>query len=348
MVAPLHERARRPAVHPSAPSLRVRRRRAFTASETVRALFVALAVATLLGSDALVQLARQQPYGTSRTVQLGAAHALDRIANAFSLNRPADALNRALGREAPPPVDVAAVLARQAAPVPPPATIPLDVNPVTGRRWVTAEEPLRVLLAGDSMMRELGSAIQERTPGDLVSSQLDYRVSTGLSRPDFFDWPGRLGQVIAQTDPEAVVLLFGTNDDQNLAVGGGVLEAGSGPWLEEYGRRVGLVMDLLHYEQVTVHWVAMPPMRSAGFNEAMSKLNQVFRAQAASRPWVHVVDLTPAVAGSDGRYAAYLPGSDGAPETVRQEDGVHFSRAGANRAGALVWSDIAARWGVEG
>ncbi len=346
MAAPLHHANRTP--HASgASSPRLRQRRPFTALETLRAMVVAFVVAALLGSGALLRLAEQQPYGTARTVEVALARANDRLANAFSLNRPADAIDAALGRGRAEPVDVEALAAQRAAEAPAPATtIPLDVNPETGRRWITVDQPLRLLLAGDSMMRELGSAISTVAPSELTRAELDYRVSSGLSRPDFFDWPTQLAQLAATHDPEAVVLLFGTNDFQNLAVDGAVLDAGSPAWIAEYSRRVGLVMDLLRRGDATVHWVALPPMRSAGFDAGMAQLNEVYRQQAATRPWVAVVELAPVLGGSDGAYAAHLPGADGTPESIRQEDGVHFSRAGANRAAAAVWADVVGEWGV--
>ena len=47
--------------------------------------------------------------------------------------------------------------------------------------------------------------------------------------------------------------------------------------------------------------------------------------------------LTRSVLGDpDGGYAAYLPAGDGTPTLMRQDDGIHFSRAGADRAAAAV------------
>ena len=341
MAAPVHIRSR--AARPTRTPFK--KRRPFRSDQTVGALVVAFVVATLLGSQSLVELARQQPYGTSRTVSLTLAQGVDRVAQALSLDRPARAMKDWTGKTPPVLVDVEALVQRQAV-VPPTtaSTIPLDVNPATGLRYISVEEPLRVLLAGDSMMRELGTAMQELAPTDLTNIRLDYRISSGLSRPDYFDWPSKLAQLLDSYEPEAVVVLFGTNDHQDVEVNGRVLAVDSPEWLTEYHRRVGLVMDLLHRPGLTLTWVALPAMRSAGFSTAMARLSEVYRVEAASRPWVSLVNSGAAIDAADGSYAAALPAAGSEPVVMRQDDGVHFSKAGAQRAGLVVWGNVAQRW----
>lgn len=347
MAAPIRSprRSDRPAAPATAP---FRKRRPYRSDQTVGAMVVAFVVAMLLGSQSLVNLAGQQPYGARRTVLLGMAKGLHSFSHALLLDQPAARLGELTGKEPPVKVDVEAVVQQQAAAPPTTAsTIPLDINPATGKRYVTAEEPLRVLLAGDSMMRELGGALMDTADSALAQVTLDYRVSSGLSRPDYFDWPSRLATKLDELQPEAVVLMFGANDHQDVEIDGQILRADSPEWLAEYGRRVGLVMDLLHRGDLTVTWVALPPMRSATFSTAMASLSEVYRAEAADRPWVHVVDGGAGVSAPDGSFAAYLPGSDGAPVVLRQEDGIHYSTAGADRAAASVWADVVQRWGLD-
>lgn len=347
MVAPI--RSPRSAARPAAPATApFRKRRPYRSDQTVGAMVVAFVVAMLLGSQSLVNLAGQQPYGARRTVLLGMAKGLHSFSHALLLDQPAAKLGALTGKEPPVRVDVEAVVQQQAVTPPTtPSTIPLEVNPATGKRYVTAEEPLRVLLAGDSMMRELGGALMDTADGRLTEVTLDYRVSSGLSRPDYFDWPSRLATKLDELDPEAVVLMFGANDHQDVEIDGEILRADSPEWLAEYGRRVGLVMDLLHRGDMTVTWVALPPMRAADFSAAMASLSDVYRREAERRPWVHVVDGGAGVAAPDGSFAAYLPGGDGAPVVLRQEDGVHYSTAGAARAAASVWQDVVGRWGLD-
>lgn len=326
-----------------------RKRRPYRSDQTVGAMLIAFLVAVLLGSQSLVELAAQQPFGTRRTILLGTARGVDRFAHALSLDRPARIVNGWTGKVPQEQIDVEALIEQQQAGAPPtPSTIPLDVNPETGMRYVTPAEPLRVLLAGDSMMRELGASIEDVASPELTDITLDYRVSSGLSRPDFFDWPSHLAQLLVEDRPEAVVLLFGTNDDQNVEVDGKVLTARSPEWMAEYRRRVGVVMDLLDRPGLTVTWVTLPAMRSADFSGAMSALSDVYRSEAQHRPWVHVVDGGAAIEGPGGAYATHLPGGDGSDVLMRQEDGVHLSRPGADRATVAIWDDVVQRWDLDG
>ena len=84
-------------------------------------------------------------------------------------------------------------------------------------------------------------------------------AATGLSRPDYYDWPAHLAQDTATGNPEVVVLLVGANDDQPLETpGGGVADFATPEWVTEYGRRAGALMDQVRREGRTVVWVGLP------------------------------------------------------------------------------------------
>ena len=53
----------------------------------------------------------------------------------------------------------------------------------------------------------------------VVETTVDYKVSSGLARPDFFDWPAHLRGELPAVDPDIVVVTFGGNDAQGLAAG---------------------------------------------------------------------------------------------------------------------------------
>jgi hypothetical protein len=271
------------------------------------------------------------------------------VASAASLDRPVRALEGWTGRTPDASVDVAAVL-QGTSPLPaPPTTIPLDVNPETGLRWIDAAAPLRIHLVGDSLMADLAGAIESLAPVERTRITLDHRVSSGLSRPDFFDWPSHLARLLQDpaAAPEAVVVLFGPNDYQDVEADGSVLAAGSPAWDALYRTRIATVMDLLQRPGTTLTWVALPAMRDPQFSEAMAHLSGLYRDEARTRPWVSVVELGPVLDRTDGGYARDLTGPDGTTPLLRQDDGVHLTRAGADRAAVPVWADLARRWGID-
>lgn len=317
----------------------LRPRRRASARDTVRGAVAAFVVAGLLGSGALVDLAERQPFGWPRDVLVGAAGSLDRVANALSLNRPADAAADLLGRGGPE-ADVEAILEERRAEPPPEAPEEVEL------RAVTAAAPLTMYVGGDSMVRELGAAMKEVVADRPVVSTTDFKVISGLTRDDYYDWPARLAEVVAGDRPEAIVLMFGSNDFQGIRTDGGeVFEEGSAGWREEYRRRVADVMDLLEHPGTTVHWVGLPVMRSDEFSEHARLMNDIYRAQAADRPWVTYVSTYEAFADAGGHYAAYLE-VDGALQAMRQEDGVHWSSPGARRAASTVFAAVAETWAI--
>ena len=65
--------------------------------------------------------------------------------------------------------------------------------------------------------------------------------------------------------------MFGANDGQPREIpdGGPVFKVRTPQWQAEYRQRVGATMDLLAGQGSLVHWVGMPNMRKAAFDERM-------------------------------------------------------------------------------
>jgi hypothetical protein len=192
-------------------------------------------------------------------------------------------------------------------------------------------------VGGDSLAGIFGqSLVRMSSDTGVISPVLDYRIATGLSRPDYFDWPRELLSVSEQQDPEVMVLVFGSNDSQGLInPAGEVYQPMSDGWRAEYARRVGGVMDLLHEPGRMLVWVSLPPMRDGEFSNRLMDINTIFRAEAAKRGVVYI-DSTTVVGDMSGSYAAYLADSTGHVELVREPDGVHLTRAGGDRLAAWV------------
>ena len=49
-----------------------------------------------------------------------------------------------------------------------------------------------------------------------VTTYLDGRIDTGLTRPDYFNWPAELQVDLANQQPQLVVVMIGANDPQGL------------------------------------------------------------------------------------------------------------------------------------
>ena len=83
----------------------------------------------------------------------------------------------------------------------------------------TTANPAKVYIVGDSDAGTFGPYLETLLDGTLVTeTELNYKVSSGLARPDFFNWPVELEQKLPEVDPDIVVVTFGGNDSQGLSL----------------------------------------------------------------------------------------------------------------------------------
>jgi hypothetical protein len=140
----------------------------------------------------------------------------------------------------------------------------------------------------------------------------EYQISSGLLNTSYFDWYGYMASEMATYDPDIVVFMIGAND------------AYAGMDLALYRQRVGQLMDQLGDRRLI--WAGQPNMARADLVAAIPAMNQVYREEAAKRPWVRYVDTWSLTSDANGNFTPYLP--DGT--LARAADGVHFTSAGGN------------------
>lgn len=346
-------------------------------SRVLLTVAVSVVVTALFSSAHLVAIAGRAEYGPRRDALVAVAGGIHAVASAAGLDRPAAGLAAALGRAprgagtgvppgprggqaaGPTParagVLATATRARTAtAPAPPSgsptagaAVAPTRATAEPPRRRVAAERPLRVYVAGDSFAQPLGEEIAAMgARSAMVEVELDFRISTGLARPDYFDWPARLAEVAARpAAPEAVVVFMGANDDQNMITAEDALvEMTTREWRDEYRRRAAAAMDGFRAAGTPVFWVGLPIMREPHESAVARDINAALAAEAAARPWVRFVDIWAMFADASGRFAAFLPDGHGQMQEVRQRDGVHLQRVATREVAVRVYAALAATW----
>jgi hypothetical protein len=202
--------------------------------------------------------------------------------------------------------------------------------------------PAVVLIAGDSDAGTFGPYLETlMNETGVARTQLDYKVSSGLARPDFFDWPSHFREIVPQVAPDIVVVTFGGNDPQGLTDGvkadgspnfiiGEPTGDGDEEWRAEYGRRVGEVMDYLSSEGRTLVWVGIPNDDNPDVTLKLQVQDEVVRAEAAKRPQVKFVDTWKRFSGREGGWAEFvIDPRDNQAKDVRAEDGFHLNTVGA-------------------
>jgi hypothetical protein len=209
----------------------------------------------------------------------------------------------------------------------------------------TATAPLRVLSVGDSLGIDFGGAlVNDLSATGVVDAVLDAHVDTGLSRPDYFDWPLELHNDLLQYHPQIVVVFLGANDPQNIVTGDTSLVFGTAAWDAAYAARVGAFMHAATAAGARVLWVGMPPMADPGLNADMQVLNRIYQSQSVRHRGVTYFASWSVLSDPQGGFAYFLPDASGNVETVREPDGTHIAPAGAELLSRAVITDMDRLW----
>jgi len=327
-------------------------------------VIVALVLSAVLTGDRLASQARAMEYGPLRTVAVVAATPVEWLNHLLRIDRLTQTLKQAVApvltpdevAEEPgtPPGSVVPTGSPDASQTPPP-TEP-GGNGGSGEAPAgasysnpspTAVSPLTVVVSGDSMTEAFGKYLRSDLAETGVATGIhDFRFSSGLARPDFFDWPAHLRELLVQHDPDLVILMVGANDGQDIKVDGEVLKFGSEKWIAVYAQRVRDTMDMLAVDGRRVYWVGQPIARSETYSAKMKTLDGVYAAEAEGRENVIYLDTWELFSAADGSYSAYLPGGTGEQQLMRADDGIHLSVAGAHRLTDHVMDAIERDYGI--
>jgi uncharacterized protein len=216
----------------------------------------------------------------------------------------------------------------------PATTVPATTSPVAPSK----DHPAKVLVVGDSDAGAFAPYLKQvLDKTGLVATTVDYKVSSGLARPDFFDWPAHLAETVPQVAPDIVVVTFGGNDTQGLSTrDGSNPSAWNDPvtkkdtWLVEYAKRAGSLMTQLGERGRTVVWVGIPNDVDPVRTERLGLQNQAVEAALARHPNVQFVDTWKLFSSPNGGYAEYaIDPRDGQGKDVRASDGFHLNENGA-------------------
>jgi hypothetical protein len=217
------------------------------------------------------------------------------------------------------------------------ASGPTTTTTTTNPKDPTAAAPLRVLIVGDSIGLDLGGPLQyDLAQTGVVNAALDARESTGLTRPDYFNWPAELASDLKATQAQVVVVMMGANDAQDF-LGPPDVPYTSSQWNTLYAQRVSQFMQIAESGGAGVYWVGMPPMQDPGLNGQMSDINAVDQKQAQlAKPAVDFISTTKALGTPQGGYTAFVTNAAGQIVDARAPDGTHLTQGGGQVVAQLV------------
>ncbi len=327
-----------------------------TVVQVMVTMTAALLLWALVDAPGLLHGAETSPLGTRRDAALAVLRPLDRASAALGLDRLSHLADRVLHRGTsgagaaaipparPAPTSLPARHVGRGPTVPVPTTEPA----LASLRVGTAANPLRVLVVGDSIGLSFGDSVANKLDGTgVVTTTIDAREGTGLTRPDAFDWSAELRADLAHFRPEVVIAMFGGNDDQDTIVNGRFIPYGSQAWTVIYGARVSAVADAVHAAGAHLLWSGLPVMRSAGKSERLQSVMAVTRAALAGHDAVLFVNNLTALSDASGGYTVALRDASGQEVIVREPDGIHLSPAGADRLADRAIADMEASWRLD-
>jgi hypothetical protein len=297
------------------------------------AMLVCLVLWTFLFAPSLRRSAEASPEGTRRSVSLAVLGPVTAMSDALRLSAVTDAVVQALGRD-DPELPGAGI-------VEPPEPIPTvpgddaegpnqgDPKPTGPIRVPTGKKKLRVVVVGDSLAAGLGTYLERVMKPSLVRVSRQGQISTGLSRPDYFDWPATMQEIVDRFKPDLVIVMIGKNDPQSLRTPGGnvVQEIGTFGWADAYAERVRDFMSIATSGGARVVWVGLPVIRDEARWEIVRRQNQIFEDEARAEPDVSYLDTWDLYSTPSGGYTAYLHEGNDVIE-IRASDGLHFTPTG--------------------
>ncbi len=197
----------------------------------------------------------------------------------------------------------------------------------------------RFLLIGDSIMFDLGTALQHSLKKKYNISQikLAYKVSSGLTRSDYYDWNARTKKLIAAYKPDVIVVMFGGNDNQEIVDSRGNSRAAlTDEWKKLYRQKVEKYAKLVSDSSVKkVYWVGQPKTNRSRFQKFFPAINEIYRDVSKSHPKFEFVSSWESFSVK-GQYAPVVADKSGKKRAVKARDGVHFTAHGARIISDLV------------
>lgn len=200
----------------------------------------------------------------------------------------------------------------------------------------------QVFFAGDSLMQGVAPYVQKYLQENYEVKTVNLsKQSTGLSYPNFFNWPQTIKDTL-QTNPaiKVLVVFLGPNDpwDMPNPKGGQYLRFKSPEWEIAYRSRIAEIIQTAKQHHVSVMWLTPPNMRKDLLNQQMVYLNKIIHDEVEKNQ-AFVIDSRPIFGAKNDVYTDYLV-KDQNSIKMRSADGIHFSPDGQKIIAQTIYSHL--------
>lgn len=215
------------------------------------------------------------------------------------------------------------------APIPAAAAEPLPAPaPEQQVAQLTQAPPMRcrIMMVGDSLMEDLGpkthKAMKLRKGLEFVVSA---KFSTGLCRPDFFNWPAHMRGVVSKRPPDLVIFFIGANDGMSIKDGKRLVPTGGQEWRDAYGRKMDELVSIARDAGADVIWVELPAI-GGRYNKVLHE-NQIAQRTYCENNGITYLQTDPLLSGEWGRFEAFGT-YKGRQVRLRTKDVTHLTYEG--------------------
>ncbi|NJK66394.1 MAG: DUF459 domain-containing protein [Microcoleus sp. SU_5_3] len=239
----------------------------------------------------------------------------------------------------PPKTETAKTAKTPIVPPKKPTKKPVAVKPKLTRPY------RRFLFVGDSVMFDLGIQLQYtmKQKYNIADTKLEYKVSSGLNRIDYYDWYARTKEIIQDYQPDVVVILFGGNDTQDITDFQGKYRAiATKEWQKAYQERVDKYAKLLDSSSVRkVYWIGQSFSNKFWYAKYFPVMNEIYENASKSSAKIEFISTWDTFSEA-GKFAPVVADKSGKRGYVKVNDGVHFTSHGAKIIGDLIADKMAA------
>lgn len=194
--------------------------------------------------------------------------------------------------------------------------------------------PYRILIIGDSFIAVYGGVGDPLEKELLSYKEVEVhrlgRVSSGLSRPDYFNWELTIKELISQYKFNISIVMLGLNDAQALTTSEGkvvvnYLKFGKEEWIKEYAKRVSDLLAIFKENNITVFWIGLPVMKNKSYSDKIQILNQIYETEVKKSENAYFISTQELLTDDKGNYIAYLTDEKGKQKLIRASDGIHLT-----------------------
>lgn len=202
----------------------------------------------------------------------------------------------------------------------------------------------KFLFIGDSVMFDLGTQLQYslKEKYNIADTKIDYKVSSGLNRIDYYDWYARTSEIIKDYRPDVVIVLFGGNDTQDITDSQGKYRAiKTKEWQNTYQERVKRYVNLLDSSSVRkVYWIGQSISNKSQYIQQFPMMNEIYKNASKSSAKIEFISTWDSFAEA-GKFVPVVADKSGKRGYVKVNDGLHFTSHGAQIISDLIVDKMA-------